>query len=325
MRAAFLICVLFLTACHARSQGQGNSDSTHANVDTASLFDQLRHENPALFKLMEEDSAEHSIFVSRYENMPPEIPERRNYIDTLITHSKIRRAIIHEWTPDLLAHGTPLQLMSASVLMLGMQPSVMEQISGDTSDYWDAFQLATRTVSLGKPGASQIARLALGYYAMNHGKRVNSDSIINSMVSKSRMSSRTDAAISPRAADADWLPSYPAALAEAKRTGKNIFIDFTGYMCTNARAMDGTILSQEDVKALLDKFVLARLYMDNGTASNDSNAKMEESRFHTIAEPFYAILSPSDKVLATFPGYTRDVEAFKSFLRLERKSKRKKD
>jgi thiol:disulfide interchange protein DsbD len=116
-----------------------------------------------------------------------------------------------------------------------------------------------------------------------------------------------------------WHDRYNEALAEAKRTGKNVFIDFTGYTCTNCRAMEATVFSRADIKDIFSKFVLARLYTDNGSPLNDSNRDMEETRFKTSALPYYVIISPNDEPLATFPGYTRDVEAFKSFLRLERK------
>jgi thiol:disulfide interchange protein len=115
-----------------------------------------------------------------------------------------------------------------------------------------------------------------------------------------------------------WLDSYPAALAEAKKTGKNIFIDFTGYTCTNCRAMEASVFSRQDVKEMFGSFVLARLYTDNGTALNDSNRDLEEGRFNTIALPYYVIVSPEDKPLATFPGFTRDVESFKAFLKLQK-------
>ncbi|HET6402041.1 MAG TPA: cytochrome c biogenesis protein CcdA [Candidatus Kapabacteria bacterium] len=117
-----------------------------------------------------------------------------------------------------------------------------------------------------------------------------------------------------------WIPSYSTALAEAKKTGKNVFIDFTGYTCTNCRSMEATIFKRQDVKQIFQKFVLARLYTDNGTPLNDSNRDMEENRFNTIALPFYVIVSPNDKPLATFPGFTRDVQSFKDFLTLQKQS-----
>ena len=121
-------------------------------------------------------------------------------------------------------------------------------------------------------------------------------------------------------AAASWISSYPEALAEAKRTGKNIFIDFTGYTCTNCRAMEATVFIRPDVQQIFGNFILARLYTDNGTPLNDSNRSIEESRFNTIALPYYVIVSPQDKPLATFPGFTRNVEAFKSFLKLDGQS-----
>lgn len=116
-----------------------------------------------------------------------------------------------------------------------------------------------------------------------------------------------------------WHERFNEALAEAKRTNKNVFVDFTGYTCTNCRAMESTVFTRPDVKEMFKDFVLARLYTDNGTPLNDSNRVMEETRFNTIALPYYVIISPDDKPLAEFPGFTRDVESFKSFLAAHRK------
>lgn len=111
-----------------------------------------------------------------------------------------------------------------------------------------------------------------------------------------------------------WHPRYASALEEAKRTGKNIFVDFTGYTCVNCRAMESQVFSKPEVQGIFKNFVLARLYTDDGSPLNDSNQFMEESRFNTIALPFYAIISPDDKPLGTFPGYTRDHMSFINFL-----------
>ena len=40
------------------------------------------------------------------------------------------------------------------------------------------------------------------------------------------------------------------------------------------------------------------------------------SRFETAALPYYVILSKKDRVIAEFPGLTRDSEKFKEFLKL---------
>lgn len=116
------------------------------------------------------------------------------------------------------------------------------------------------------------------------------------------------------AEELSWHPRYADALEEAKKTGKNIFVDFTGYTCVNCRAMEAQVFSKTEVQDIFKDFVLARLYTDDGSPLNDSNQFMEESRFNTIALPFYAIISPDDKPLGTFPGYTRDHMSFISFL-----------
>ncbi len=111
-----------------------------------------------------------------------------------------------------------------------------------------------------------------------------------------------------------WHPRLSSALAEAKASGKNVFVDFTGYTCTNCRAMESQVFTRNEVKGLFSDFVLARLYTDDGSPLNDSNQVIQENRFNTIALPYYVILSPDDRALGTFPGYTRDVQSFISFL-----------
>jgi hypothetical protein len=83
--------------------------------------------------------------------------------------------------------------------------------------------------------------------------------------------------------------------------------------------MEQTIFSRDDVRQLMGRFVLVRLFMDDGNGEQNDNAKVEEKRFNTIAEPFYVIKSPNDKPIASFPGFTRDAESFKAFLLLKKK------
>ena len=112
-----------------------------------------------------------------------------------------------------------------------------------------------------------------------------------------------------------WLTDqYDKALALSKETGKPIFVDFTGYTCTNCRWMEKNMFPREEVAALMEKYVLVRLYTDGRDSIHKANRKMQVSRFGTIALPYYAIISPQDSVLGTFPGMTRKPEAFISFL-----------
>ena len=46
----------------------------------------------------------------------------------------------------------------------------------------------------------------------------------------------------------------------------------------------------------------------------DEYQKLEDQKFSTAAQPFYAIVDPDEKALATFEGSTTDVSKFLQFL-----------
>jgi thiol:disulfide interchange protein DsbD len=120
---------------------------------------------------------------------------------------------------------------------------------------------------------------------------------------------------SPASGDEFWHSDYMTALAEAKEEGRQIFVDFTGYTCTNCRWMEANIFTLPEVQELFDQFVLVRLYTDGGKPEHEWNQGFERERFGTIALPYYAIISPADEAVATFPGLTRDEREFVEFLR----------
>lgn len=106
------------------------------------------------------------------------------------------------------------------------------------------------------------------------------------------------------------------ALAEARQQNKPVFIDFTGYTCTNCRWMEANMFSRPDVKKELDRYIRLRLYTDGSGKVFEEQQKMEKERFGTIALPLYAIVQPDGTSIATFPGLTRDPTKFISFLRI---------
>jgi thiol:disulfide interchange protein len=111
-----------------------------------------------------------------------------------------------------------------------------------------------------------------------------------------------------------WLQSYPEALAAARQSGQPIFVDFTGVTCTNCRLMEKNIFARQDVAAIFDDFVLVQLWTDLPTEQSRANQVMQQQRFGTVALPYYAVITPDDKILDTFEGFTRDAEEFKRFL-----------
>ncbi len=113
----------------------------------------------------------------------------------------------------------------------------------------------------------------------------------------------------------DWqLNDYTAALSEAKREQKRVFIDFTGYTCTNCRWMEGNMFSRQDVKAALSRYVLSRLFTDGEGGVYDRQQAFQQAQFNTVALPLYAIVDADGHTVASLAGLTRDPAVFLAFL-----------
>ncbi len=110
------------------------------------------------------------------------------------------------------------------------------------------------------------------------------------------------------------LNDYDGALNEARTSGKLVFVDFTGYTCTNCRWMEANIFSRPDVGAELGQFVLARLYTDGEGAIYERQQAFQEQTFGTVALPLYAVVDADGKVRSTFTGLTRNPAEFVAFL-----------
>jgi thiol:disulfide interchange protein DsbD len=119
-----------------------------------------------------------------------------------------------------------------------------------------------------------------------------------------------------------WLLNdYDGALALARSTRKSVFVDFTGYTCTNCRWMEANIFSRPDVSAELGNFVLSRLYTDGDGEIYEKQQAFQEKNFGTVALPLYAVIGPDGKTRATFSGLTRNPAEFVAFLRSARERK----
>jgi thiol:disulfide interchange protein DsbD len=112
-----------------------------------------------------------------------------------------------------------------------------------------------------------------------------------------------------------WIENdLDKALAKAKTENKRVFVDFTGYTCTNCRWMEANVFPKKDVETQMSKFVLARLYTDGEGAVYERQQQFQEKNFQTVALPFYVILEADGKTVSTFPGLTRNVPEFVDFL-----------
>lgn len=103
------------------------------------------------------------------------------------------------------------------------------------------------------------------------------------------------------------------AFAEAKSQNKPVFIDFTGYTCTNCRQMEATVFEETPIENRFKKdFVLLRLYTDDeqeGPALQDYQLGLTG----TVALPTYAIIDANGKLLGQWSGLASTAE-FEQFL-----------
>ena len=114
------------------------------------------------------------------------------------------------------------------------------------------------------------------------------------------------------------LNDYDGALSSARATQKLVFVDFTGYTCTNCRWMEANIFTRPDVSAELGQFVLARLYTDGEGEIYERQQAFQEKTFGTVALPLYAVVDADGNVRGTFSGLTRSPSDFIAFLRRAR-------
>lgn len=114
-------------------------------------------------------------------------------------------------------------------------------------------------------------------------------------------------------ADEGWSKDFEASVASAKEAGKPVFIDFTGYTCTNCRAMETNVFPLAAVQEAFGEMELVKLYTDGGKDAKQ-NQLIQFELTGNIALPTYVIYDPvSETVIDQALGYTKE-EKFTSFL-----------
>ena len=137
-------------------------------------------------------------------------------------------------------------------------------------------------------------------------KQATDVSVVSTLSSMGATSSGTSA-------DEGWLSSYEQAIEEAKAENRAVFIDFTGYTCTNCRAMESNVFPLASVQERFGQMKLLKLYTDGGTNAQ-ANQQLQFKLTGNVALPTYIILDPSnEQVLAQELGYVSE-EKFVGFL-----------
>ena len=128
-------------------------------------------------------------------------------------------------------------------------------------------------------------------------------------------SARAQPAPESASARTPWIVNdLPSGLAQAKTTSKPVFIDFTGYTCTNCRWMESNVFSKPAIEQDMNRFVKVRLYTDGDGEVYSKQQDYEDQHFRTVALPLYALLDSNGRTIDTSAGVTRDPNAFAAFL-----------
>ncbi|MDZ4774193.1 MAG: cytochrome c biogenesis protein CcdA [Planctomycetota bacterium] len=108
---------------------------------------------------------------------------------------------------------------------------------------------------------------------------------------------------------------FDAALERAKKEGKTLLANFTGFTCVNCRVMEEKVFTLPSVsKELGDKFIEARLHTDGGP-SLERNKELQKEYTGSVANPQYVIIDPkTGKKVRKIAGYKPE-QKFLEFLR----------
>ena len=123
---------------------------------------------------------------------------------------------------------------------------------------------------------------------------------------------------------------YYEGLAHAKKVGKPLLVDFTGYGCVNCRKMEDNVWTVKEVNDIIrNEYVLVSLYVDdraklektlvtptNKKIRNVGNkwAEFQNVNFAIQSQPLYVLINTKEEVLNTPAAYTPNVDTYKDFL-----------
>lgn len=136
---------------------------------------------------------------------------------------------------------------------------------------------------------------------------------------------------------------YDAGMEYARRNGKPVMLDFTGYGCVNCRKMELAVWTDPTVSNLIQNdYVLITLYVDNKTklpepikvtengtertlrTLGDRWSYLQRVKFGANAQPFYVLIDNDGKPLNKSYAYDEDISKYVDFLRTGLDNYRKK-
>ena len=126
---------------------------------------------------------------------------------------------------------------------------------------------------------------------------------------------------------------FDAGMEYAKRNGKPVMLDFTGYGCVNCRKMELAVWTDSKVSNLIQNdYVLITLYVDNKTplpehikvvengkertlrTLGDKWSYLQRVKFGANAQPFYVLIDNEGNPLNKSYSYDEDINKYVDFL-----------
>jgi len=135
--------------------------------------------------------------------------------------------------------------------------------------------------------------------------------------------------------DLPCFHDYETGLAHAKKVGKPVMLDFTGWACVNCRKMEEQVWSDPQVlKRLAEDYVLISLYVDEKTelpkdqqievtigdrkktlrSIGNKWSHMQAERFGTNSQPYYVVLDHNEKQIGPSAAYDPDIQKYIDWL-----------
>ena len=127
---------------------------------------------------------------------------------------------------------------------------------------------------------------------------------------------------------------YAQGMAAARRDGKPVMLDFTGYGCVNCRKMEVAVWTDPRVRKLMtEDYVLVSLYVDDKTVLpetittteadgstrrlrtiGDKWSYLQRSRFGAQTQPFYVLLDNDGQPLTSAYSYDENIDRYIEWL-----------
>ncbi len=132
----------------------------------------------------------------------------------------------------------------------------------------------------------------------------------------------------------EW-ENFEEGVAAAEKSGKPIFLEFSGYGCVNCRKMESAVMGVDRVKnELSENFTHIRLMVDDKTdldkpitiekdgkavkkirTVGDKWSYLQEVKFNANSQPYYVVLNSKGELMSGPFVYKEDIEGFLDFLK----------